>query len=68
MLTKQVKSDFAHIRFLMKEANKIMKTGADDYSESSDAGQLALELIGCAHSFAQWCEEQQSFKLERVNQ
>ena len=42
----------------MQEANKIMKNGADDYSESSNAGQIALELVASAGYFEQWLIEQ----------
>ena len=59
MTTKSdVRSNFKHVRFLMQEANKIMKNGADDYSESSNAGQIALELVASAGYFEQWLIEQ----------
>jgi hypothetical protein len=57
---KDVRSNFKYVRFLMQEADKVMKQGADDYSESSAAGQLALELTASAATFGQWLEEQQA--------
>ena len=48
----QVRSDFKYIRFLMQEAEKVMKDKSiTDFSESSQAGQMALELIASASIF-----------------
>lgn len=59
MTTKNdVLSNFKYARGLMKLAKQIMVDGADDYSESSDAGQIALELIACAGYFESWLIEQ----------
>lgn len=43
----------------MQEAEKIMKNSKEvsDWSESGEAGQLALELIASAATFSQWVEE-----------
>lgn len=57
----QVRSDFKYIRFLMQEAEKVMKDKSiTDFSESSQAGQMALELIASASIFQQWLETQES--------
>lgn len=55
----QVRSDFKHVRFLMQEAEKIMKDSKNitDWSESGEVGQLALELSASAATFSQWVEE-----------
>ena len=56
----QVRSDFKHVRFLMQEAEKIMKNSSqiNEWEESSEAGQIALELIASVATFSQWVEEQ----------
>lgn len=55
----QVRSDFKYVRFLMQKADEVMKDKSiTDFSESSDAGQLALELIASASTFKQWLDEQ----------
>lgn len=55
----QVRSDFKHVRFLMQEAEKVMKNSKNitDWSEPSEVGQLALELVASAATFSQWVEE-----------
>ena len=55
----QVRSDFKHARFLMQEAEKVMKNSKDisNWSESGDAGQLALELSASASTFLAWVNE-----------
>ena len=56
----QVRSDFKHVRFLMQKAEKIMKNSSqiNEWEESSEAGQIALELIASVATFSQWVEEQ----------
>jgi hypothetical protein len=56
----QVRSDFKHVRFLMQEAEKIMKNSSqiNEWEESSDAGQIANELVAAAGTFFQWVQEQ----------
>ena len=56
----EVRSDFKHVRFLMQEAEKIMKNSnkISQWEESSEAGQIALELSASASSFLQWVSEQ----------
>jgi hypothetical protein len=63
MTTKsEVRSDFKHVRFLMQEAEKIMKNSKniEDWRESSEAGQIALELSASASTFLQYVYEKSS--------
>lgn len=63
MITKSdVRSDFKHVRFLMQEAEKIMKNSKniEDWRESSEAGQIALELSASASTFLQYVYEKSS--------
>ena len=57
-----VRSDFKHARFLMQEAEKIMKNSKniEDWRESSEAGQRALELSASASTFLQYVYEKSS--------
>lgn len=56
MTKSQVRSNFKHARFLMQEAEKIMKNSKniENWQESSEAGQIALELVACVASFEEW--------------
>jgi hypothetical protein len=57
---KQVRNDFKHVRFLMQEANRIMKSKEQiDWTNDADACQIALELSACASTFLQYVTEQQ---------
>lgn len=57
---KQVRQDFKHARFLMQEANRIMKSKEQvDWTNDADACQIALELSACASTFLQYVTEQQ---------
>lgn len=58
----QVRSDFKYARFLMQRAEKIMKDSKriSDWSESGEAGQMALELTASASTFLAWVEEMQN--------
>lgn len=57
---KQVRQDFKHARFLMQEANRIMKSKEQiDWSNDADACQIALELSASASTFLQYVTEQQ---------
>jgi 5-bromo-4-chloroindolyl phosphate hydrolysis protein len=51
-----VRSNFRHARFLMQEAEKIMKNSKsiENWEESSEAGQIALELIASVAIFEEW--------------
>jgi hypothetical protein len=63
MTTKsEVRADFKHVRFLMQEAEKIMKNSKniEDWRESSEAGQIALELSASASTFLQYVYEKSS--------
>jgi hypothetical protein len=63
MTTKSdVRADFKHARFLMQEAEKIMKNSKniEDWRESSEAGQIALELSASASTFLQYVYEKSS--------
>ena len=56
----RVRSDFKHVRFLMQEANRILKSKEQiDWSNDADACQIALELSACASTFLQYVTEQQ---------
>lgn len=54
-----VRSNFTYARQMMQQAEKIMKNSKNvtDWSESGEAGQVALELIASAATFLQWVEE-----------
>ncbi len=57
MTTKSdVRSNFKHARFLMQEAEKIMRNSKniEDWKESSKAGQIALELVASVAIFEEW--------------
>jgi hypothetical protein len=57
---KQVRQDFKHARFLMQEANRIMKSKEQiDWSNDADACQIALELSASASTFLQYVTDQQ---------
>ncbi len=58
----QVRSDFKYARLMMQKAEAIMKNSKSisDWSESGEAGQIALELSASASAFAQWVEEMNS--------
>jgi len=56
----QVRADFSHARFLMQVADKMMKDSTiTDFSESSEIGQVALELTASVSTFLQWLSEQE---------
>jgi hypothetical protein len=56
----QVRTDFKHVRFLMQEANKILKSKEQiDWSNDADACQIALELSASASTFLQYVTDQQ---------
>lgn len=63
----QVRADFTYIRQLMRQADQVMRSIDEntDLSESSEVGQLALELIACSHSFQQWIDAEH-YKREEV--
>lgn len=53
----QVRSDFAYARHLMRLAEGIMKNkNITDFSESSEAGQIANELVASVGTFTAWLE------------
>jgi 5-bromo-4-chloroindolyl phosphate hydrolysis protein len=60
-----VRSNFSHARYLMQEANKIMKGSKHitDFSNDSDAGQICNELVACVATFQIWLDEMQ----EQIN-
>jgi 5-bromo-4-chloroindolyl phosphate hydrolysis protein len=55
-----VRSNFSYARELMRKAEWIMKNSksVQEWEESSEAGQIALELIASVATFSQWVEEQ----------
>ena len=51
----RVRSDFAYARRLMQLADAIMKGKTiTDFSEGSEAGQIANELIASVGTFTEW--------------
>jgi hypothetical protein len=61
-----VRKDFAHARYLMKIASEMMSSKEiTDYSESSDFGQIANELVASVNTLQVWLDEQQA-ELNRV--
>lgn len=65
-LTKgQVRDGFKYSKQLMVEASKMMKDKSiTDFSNDSEIGQLANELIGCASIFQMWLDEQTHLQNE----
>jgi len=59
MTTKSdVYSNFKYARHLMQSAKRLMQEDSiTDYSEPSEIGQIANELIASAGMLAQWLEE-----------
>jgi hypothetical protein len=56
----EVRKDFSHARFLMQTADKMMSDKSiTDFSESSDFGQIALELVASVSTLLQWLQEQE---------
>jgi hypothetical protein len=67
MTTKgEVRSDFKYARELMRKAEEIMKNSknVEDWRESSEAGQIALELSASASTFLQYVYEKSSKQFE----
>lgn len=64
MTTKtDVRDAFKYSRELMSEASKMMKDKSiTDFSNDSDFGQLANELIGNVSILQQWLDEQKENK------
>ena len=60
MTTKdQVRRDFTYARMLMRKADEIMKDKSIvDFAESSEAGQIANEMVACVNTFSQWVNDQ----------
>jgi hypothetical protein len=57
----QVRSDFSHARFLMQTADKMLTDKTiTDFSESSEFGQIALELTASVSTLLQWLQEQEA--------
>jgi hypothetical protein len=56
----EVRKDFSHARYLMQIADKMMSDKSiTDFSESSDFGQVALELVASVSTLLQWLQEQE---------
>ena len=56
-----VRSNFSHARFLMQTADKMMTDKTiTDFSESSEFGQVALELSASVSTLLQWLQEQEA--------
>jgi len=55
-----VRQNFSHARFLMQTADKMLSDKSiSDFSESSDFGQVALELVASVSTLLQWLQEQE---------
>lgn len=54
-----VRNDFKYARMLMQEADKMMKNekNISDWSNDSDAGQLANDLQAISGAFQLWIDE-----------
>ena len=64
MTKTQVRSDFAHARYLMSVLNKMMSDKTiTDYTNDTDFGQCVNELVACASSIQIWQEEQIQKKI-----
>ena len=56
----EVRKDFSHARYLLQVADKMMSDKSiTDFSESSDFGQVALELVASVSTLLQWLQEQE---------
>jgi hypothetical protein len=56
----EVRKDFTYARHLMQMADKMMSDKSiTDFSESSDFGQLGLELVASVSTLLQWLQEQE---------
>lgn len=56
MTATQVRRDFAYARHLMRLADRAMRDGITDLSESGDAYQIALELQASVTTFAAYLD------------
>ena len=56
----EVRKDFTYARHLMQLADKMMSDKTiTDFSESSEFGQIALELTASVSTLLQWLQEQE---------
>ncbi len=56
----EVRKDFSHARYLMQVADKMLSDKSiTDFSESSEFGQVALELTASVSTLLQWLQEQE---------
>lgn len=56
----EVRKDFTYARYLMQIADKMMSDKSiTDFSESSEFGQIALELTASVSTLLQWLQEQE---------
>ena len=54
----QVRSDFSYARFLMQQADKMLKDKTiTDFSEASEIGQIANELIASVGTLYEYLVE-----------
>ncbi|NDE72170.1 MAG: hypothetical protein EB054_05680 [Actinobacteria bacterium] len=59
----RVRADFAHARNLMRIADKMLSDKTiTDFSESSEFGQVALELTASVSTLLQYLSEQENQK------
>jgi hypothetical protein len=57
----EVRKDFTYARHLMQMADKMMSDKSiTDFSESSELGQIALELTASVSTLLQWLQEQEA--------
>jgi hypothetical protein len=61
---KDIKSDFAYARLLMRKIDEALKDSKNitDFSESSELGQMGLELMATTGTFLQYLQEQEEAK------
>ena len=66
--TQDVYRNFKYTRVLMKLAQKMLReTNITDYSESSEIGQIANELVACASTLTEYLEEKRE-EIRLANQ
>jgi hypothetical protein len=58
---KDIRSDFAYARLLMRKIDEALKDSKNitDWSESSELGQMGLELMATTGTFLQYLQEQE---------
>ena len=66
--TKDIKRDFRYARLLMKDAKRMLdEKNITDYSEASEIGQIANELVASVSTLTQYLEEKRE-EIRLANQ